>query len=511
MKNGIPSQFYRDESGAVAATYGLALIGLVAVAGVGFDYSRLAGMDSELQNAADQSALAAATQLDGKSGACARASAAAVSLVANETLLASGATAITVPSETTCDATGQIRFWQDKGKATAATNDSNANYVEVFVNARSVDYALLPVTGLLRSDTIQGIALAGLGSAICKVPPVMMCNPQESSDPNFTIANYIGDGVRLVANDGGGYTPGNFGYLETNAGNGAIATGRTLGRLEVPGDCIAADGVTTKPGQQISVLDALNTRFDIFENGLNNTCANAAECPPSNNTRKDLLKKGGPTCGIGKNGWQVGANPYRPASSTVPLSATEVAALDPMGYPRDMCHAVSEEGSCALDRVGDGNWDRNAYFSSNSHIYPTAPGNSTFGSTSAPTRYQVYKYEAQNASLLASTMSGGLTAAGAPICAASGVAGGGANPDRRVLSVAVINCQSEGVIGKTVDVDVAAWVDVFLVEPSATRGQGNDRITEKSDVYVEIIGATTLGGGSTAGQEIRKDVPYLIE
>ena len=69
--------FWRNQQGATAALYALALPALVAVAGVGFDYARLAGMDSELQNAADQAALAGVTQLDGNDGACSRAANAA--------------------------------------------------------------------------------------------------------------------------------------------------------------------------------------------------------------------------------------------------------------------------------------------------------------------------------------------------------------------------------------------------------------------------------------------------
>ncbi|QUL39298.1 pilus assembly protein [Erythrobacter sp. JK5] len=504
----MPFRFWRDESGAVAATYALSLFGLIAVAGVGFDYARLAGMDSELQNAADQAALAAATQLDGETGACARASAAAVGLVANQTLLASGANAVTVPSEPACDATGQIRFWQNKTKTSAATNDSNANYVEVFVNARTVDFALLPITGLVTSDTVQGAALAGLGSAICKLPPLMLCNPRESTDPNFDVGFYIGKGLRLVANDGGGFVPGNFGYLETSAGNGASATAQTLGRTEVPGDCVGTDMVTTKPGVQVSVLDALNTRHDIYENGINNACpSGASSCPPSANSRKDLLKKVGNQCGTnGNNGWQVGPNPYRPASPVNPLTNAQASALDPMGYPRDMCHAVSNTGSCVGGQVGDGVWDRNAYFISNSAVYPGGVPPTALAGT--PTRYQVYRYEAANSSLLATQNVGNLRAYGAPVCGAPGVPVGSSNPDRRVLSVAVLNCGGQS--GKFSKVPVE-FIDVFLVEPSLNRGNGPNKVTEKSDVYVEVIGPTTLGGGSTAGQDIRKDVPYLIE
>src|SRR3546814_1467275 len=98
-------------------------------------------MDSELQNAADQAALAGASQLDGQNGACLRASAAATTLVANLTLLANDGdgTAVTLPPEPDCDAAGQIRFWQDREKTTAATDDGNAHFIEVEIAARTAD------------------------------------------------------------------------------------------------------------------------------------------------------------------------------------------------------------------------------------------------------------------------------------------------------------------------------------------------------------------------------------
>ena len=65
--------FWLNESGATAALYALALPALVAVAGIGFDYAHIAAMDTELQNAADQAALAGATQLDKTPGSIGRA------------------------------------------------------------------------------------------------------------------------------------------------------------------------------------------------------------------------------------------------------------------------------------------------------------------------------------------------------------------------------------------------------------------------------------------------------
>ncbi len=512
-------RFLNDQSGATAATFGLALFALVAVGGLGFDYARLAGLDSELQNAADQAALAGASQLDGKNGACLRAAAAATTFVSNLSLLANdgNGTAVTIAAEPSCDATGQIRFYRDKAKTQAATSDANARFIEVDVTARTANYAFTPLAGAV-SPTIGAAAFAGLGSAICRIPPVMMCNPAEATDSNFTAANYIGKGVRLVANDGGGgYGPGNFGFLDNDAGNGAQAVAQVLGRNLPPGNCVAIDGVTTQPGSMVSVLDALNTRFDIYANGLNNACgSDGSLCPSSRNVRKDVVKGNGNGCafqpGNGNNGWKLPNQPYLPTSPTTPLTAAQAASLSPMGYPRDMCHAVSNAGSCLNGRIGDGNWDRMAYFRTNSAAYPSVPTSSDmiswFG-TDTPTRYDVYKYEMANAAtrLVSQSAGGNRTAYGSPVCSASSITPSATIPDRRVLTVAVINCGAEGVSGRTSGITVTKWVDMFLVEPSLPRAR-----TEQSDIYAEIIGETKLGGGGgTTGNTVRRDVPYLVE
>src|SRR3546814_1021126 len=81
-------RFWGDPGGAVAATYALALIPIIAMVGLAFDYARLVGMDSELQSAADQAALAGATQLTRSAGSMERAVAAIQGgLVSNSTLL----------------------------------------------------------------------------------------------------------------------------------------------------------------------------------------------------------------------------------------------------------------------------------------------------------------------------------------------------------------------------------------------------------------------------------------
>ena len=261
------------------------------------------------------------------------------------------------------------------------------------------------------------------------------------------------------------------------------------------------------------MLDALNTRFDVYANGLNQACGNSnGLCPPSANSRKDLMHTGNTgNCAFSSgngNGWHEAPRPYFPASATIPLTQAQINATSPMGYPRDMCHATSATGNCSGGQIGTGIWDRNAYFKTNSTNYASSfDVSGTFG-TATPTRYQVYKYEAANAgSRLQNQADGGSTSRPQPYCRTPGIAVAGTSPDRRVLSVAVVNCTGANLKAPITPVK---WVDVFLTEPSVNRRNGGTHVTEQSDVYVEVIGATTLGGGSSAAQLIRRDVPYLV-
>lgn len=517
----------RSADGAVAPLIALSLLALIAAGGVAFDYARLASMDSELQNAADQAALAAVSQLDGFDGACARAGAAARAMVSNSTIMSNdpGTSAVEVPSETACDAVGAVRFYQNRGKTTAATTNANAKFVEVTVNPRTAFYALTPVVGAFSSGPVAATAFAGLGEAICKVPPLMLCNPKESTDPDFDVAAYIGKGIRLVAHDGGNddMPPGNFGFLASGIGNGAQELSRVLGRANITGNCIAASGVTTEPGNMISVRDALNTRFDIYGNGLNNACSkDDGLCPPSRNTRKDVLK--GWTkpnvCGfkgVDTEGWVLPAMPYPPVGMTTPglLTDAQATAAYPMGYPRDFCHAFSVMGSCSGGRIGDGIWDRRAYFLSNSANYGTTPPTSAqliaiYG-TDTPTRYQVYRHEMDNFATLLQPQTMGTgnnrqTSNGIPVCTPPGITPSATQLDRRVISAAVINCTAQGVKGRKSNIQVADWIDLFLVEPALDRPN-----TETNNIYVELIGLTDNATDEEAIQQIKKSVPYLIE
>lgn len=564
----ISSRLIDDRSGAVAATVGLSLFALVAIGGIAFDYARLASLDSELQNAADQAALAAATQLDQQSGAIARATAAAEGLLANQTLMANDGNAANMAINIT-----SVLFYAAKADAEGANGtdcptdnalnaaDAASNAAAKFVCVRTMNrvakYALTPVVAAFKSGNVAAMAVAGLGAAICKTPPVMICNPNEGGDPSFTAANYIGKGLRLVTVGGGpgAWSAGNFGYLDTSGGsNGVPGLQEALGWVSPPGDCLSATGVDTKPGANTPATDAINTRFDIYDNGA---CQPGGSCPASINTVKDLVRPGNANgnnaCRIHNAGWQevAGANKVYLPDATNALTPTTLTP-DAMGLPRDMCHAAgSAAANFCTGPIGTGAWDRDAYFRTNygwatTAIWQTNTGLSASVAVTASnyaSRANVYKWEIANVGRVVGGVTvlgvrnaqgngaNGLKAQNTPVCSniqtpsyGTGLTPGGTNVDRRRFSVAVVNCSTGDhggpVNGNSDGVTVQKWIEIFLVEPSTSRGAvsvgspaTNARSgTNSGDMYAEVISETTAGGaGSTAGQVVRRDVPYLVK
>ena len=512
----------RDKRGAVAPTVALSLFALIGAGGIAFDYARLASLDTELQQAADQAALAAATQLDQQGGAVARATAAAQSLLVNNTLFANDGNvanrAVTIPSvvfyATKTDA--EAANGQDCPTAGAVTADATARFVCVRTGNRIAKYAMTPVTGAFMSGNISAMAVAGLGAAICKTPPVMLCNPAEPI--NNTNTSYPFDanamkGVGLKLITGQADAPGNFGFLETGFGSGASNLARALGYNDPPGDCAPTDGVSTKPGMNAVVMNAVNTRFDVFANGAN-TCPAGGTCSPSRNTRKDLVKNGGATANCG--GWDISANPYRP-STTTPLTS---GYPDIMGHPRDLCHATSLDGQCtpfvsgAPNRIGNGVWDRDAYFRVNYGWTNASTWRTQTGLSANATRYEVYTWELANTgtSDMIQPATGNPRGFSYPVCTTPGITPNANTVDRRRISAAVLNCDAYGLNGSETGVPVLKWIDLFLVEPSHNRGNGGNKRTDAKDVYVEVIGETSSGAaGQTAGQVVRRDLPYLVK
>lgn len=518
-----------NSRGAVAPTVALSLFALIGAGGIAFDYARLVNMDTELQNAADQAALAAASQLDGMDGACARAAAAASTLIANTTRFANDGSGlqVTIADESECDQVGNVKFYTSKAKDDTSTiTDSEARFVEVTVGGRTARYAFTPIVAAFSSGSITASAFAGLGSAVCGAVPFFVCSPDEpigNTDPNLPSDIPEGTGIGLLES-GGTWGPGNFGFLD-QLGRGANGVKEALSSNALYDECLPTDNVTTETGQMSSFRASFNMRFDMP--GTGGSCPDGP-CSPSTNVRKDLVRKAN-NCS-----WQEAPAPaasyasqrYRPTSNA-PLPSSITPAF--MGMPRDICHSVSETGVCTDGRIGDGIWDRAAYFRSH-HPGVDWVADPALGPN--VTRYKTYLWEAEQEALhpnttLASRQSSvdtSLSSYSKPVagrCLAPGIAPDVNGSDRRRVTAAVVNCRtvsvSPGLNGKKT-IPVAGYIDVFLVEPSVDRTKCSDntkdcktKVTNANDVYVEVIGAAGSGSGGSAGQITRRDVPYLIE
>lgn len=538
-------RFLRSDTGSVAPTVGLALFVLIAAGGIAFDYARVASMDTELQNAADQAALAAATQLDGEAGAQDRARAAAKTLITNQTRLANDAGN---PAVAIVDA--NIIFYSaytNPTTNTAAAGDADSNFVKVTVNPRTARYAFTPIVAAFAGST-RASAVAGLSSAVCGVVPFFICNPTEpvgNTNVNLPPGGVdAGTGI-LMAQGGTQWGPGNFGFLD-QLGNGANSVAEALASNSLLGNCQLTSGVVTETGNILNaVRDSLNMRFD-FKPG-NAAACKSPPCSPSSNATKDVvLPDTGTSCAWQENPVTAAAdmnpgvtNPpkYFPDSPIANLPSTVTPQI--MGYPRDRCHYFATTGSnttypfCTYGRVGDGNWDVEAYFRSNhTGITPSSePGLDADGNGKI-SRYETYLWEAEDPAtrlpVAGRAGNGAFHQWGQPQtkCLAPGLDPDPAGTDRRRITAAVVNCRriaaTTGLNGKKT-LPVAGFIDVFLTEPSLDRTKCSgctvtyngttykNAYGDRNDIYIEVIGASGTGEGGAIPQISRRDVPRLIE
>lgn len=522
--------FWRNDNGATAAVYALALPVLVAVGGVGFDYARLAGMDSELQNAADQAALAAVTQLDSKDattsptglGACQRAvDAAQGGLVSNLTFLA---TDTGTNGKTSTIAVPTVVFYASREDAEAGVGafdldaadcDRDAKFVGVAVQERTARFAFTPVVGAL-TPPIHAEGVAGLGSAICKAAVLFMCTPN-AEQPDW-IDKHRGVGLILGGDKVGA---GTWGYLGDKLNNNQRAD--ALGFDTAPNGCVEVYGsIEADTGNDANekVRNSFNTRFDM------GSCSVSGNCSSALNTMKDLVNDSESCPGT----WLEASSPYSPPDgSLVALKDSGTPYPLAMGYSRDICHASG--GDCRVRypdgenaAVGDGKWDIDAYFQVNHPGLDWSVAAAMYGLTSTrpgggePLRYDVYKWEQAQAGpppgtgALPATRSFGSPeryVRNAAQCSPA-ITPSSTGIDRRLISVAVAkasDCAALAGSGHNT-LPVQSWVDVFLVEPMFKRATTYGGRSDEKEIYVEIVRETPAGGQGE--NPVRRDVPYLV-
>jgi Putative Flp pilus-assembly TadE/G-like len=332
--------YKRSERGAYLIIMSFVMALLLGLGALVLDIGRLLILKTEMQNAVDAAALAAAKELDKTSGARCRAVAAAQSLLnrnstftnANPSLL----TAASLNDANCLDQAGPFQFYcsigydfesslggtfcvlsdDDGDGKIEAQDDIDARYVKVSLSPEfalshfEIDLLFLPVlrffavnspvTSRLKTD-----ALAGNSFLPCTIPPLAICNPFE--DPTDPLANDFRNlmpegghlNIKVKANEVGNENlgPGKFSLLSPHPGivdeltNDFGCTGSKNSATMI--GCFLAvtlDESCTPPefdlanGQKIGGTHrGFNTRFNEYDGWFSGT---SGVFPPDENIRE---------------------------------------------------------------------------------------------------------------------------------------------------------------------------------------------------------------------------------
>lgn len=453
-----------DEAGAAAIYIGATAALILGAAGLAIDLGRYMTLHTELQQAADAAALVGAAELDRQPGAQARAQSAITSAAFGsnrQSFATDGAGDPVLPT--------RIRFLSalpadgDPVTPYVTNDDAEARFVEVTVGPRAVDNALIGFVGGADRLATAAIAVAGNSPAACFIPPLMVCNPFEKeggeSFPDDEAVRGVAVRMKFVG-PGAAWGPGAFGLLDSGDGSQSTKDLQTNIGSTQPVGCYGSH-VGVRPGQSSQpIRNALNTRFDIYENTMK-AARNDWAYRPARNVTKGRVKKGN----------DCNAAPDDPATV--------------MAMPPDDCFFT---GAC--DRFGDGEWDREGYWSVNH------PGLMFPSELQGASRYAVYNYEIDR-NLIPNNQAGG-GENGNPQCSAHSSEVADDTIDRRVLMVALVNCL-EGIKNSDA-LRVEAFLKVFVIRPAQqeklTPSDPDADAQLKSDFFAlwgEILGRLKSG------------------
>ena len=425
-------RFARDRRGGVIVWLALAAPALAALCALSVDVARVYNLEAELQTAADAMARAAAVELDGRSDAISRADAALAGILANNKRFADARVGAVGVLNTRYLSSLPVSDADPVTAAYETTDPKAARYLEVTVKPEAITTLFPPdlAAGLV-SVSLKAKAVGGRMAQMCGAAPVFICNPVEG-DESWELERALNDpsfrGRQL--------------QLRAKGGSSTYAPGQ-FGFLEPPGG-----------------------------HGANEMKAFFAEVSP-----KACYAVSGVTLRTGvvssvSSGVNTRFGVYQGSFSRD--QAQYPAASNTQSFGRDDCFAG---GTCS--RVGDGRWNAVAHM----RDHHGSPASAEIGgalyyfnylagtvSPKAPSRYDVYRWEISKA--------------------------GGAPPpsdaDRRVMPVAVLNCQAENLSASSVP--VAAFAKVFMTEPM---GSGQDDV-----IWGELVGGLRWGVDRQARDQV---------
>ena len=262
----------KHERGSVLATSAIGMLAVLLAVGLGVDISRLYLAKAELQNAADASALAAASALNGGSAGITEAADRAVAAMNKYDF---NKTDVSFPRTNVTFAVNLEGTYVSEG--TAKTSPTNIRFVTVTTQASPVGVSFAGMI-LGNSRNLSATATAGLSvplNVICPwIPAFVLDFPGTPISP--------GNVYTFRAAPGGMVSPGNYQLLSPiGKGGSSVRDGMANG----VNDCISPGAeIETKPGVNAGpVRQGINTRFDDYSGG-----SDPAISPPDTNIAEDI-------------------------------------------------------------------------------------------------------------------------------------------------------------------------------------------------------------------------------
>ena len=436
----------KDRRGGVLVYTALVGVVVIGISALAVDLGTVVTTHTEIQSYSDAASLACATQLTGNNGAIARATVAAQdSLVQNDQTFLDGSDTITITA---------IIFLSSLDPEVVTADDAEAAYCKVQVTSATQGHPFWSVVILApKTSNVTAEAVAGWKQVTCNFPPLMICNPAEAGgNAGAAIGPKEGEQI-LVKSTGAGaqWLPGGFGLLDPPDGKqGTPNIAAMLAEINPSTGCVDAT-VDIRPGQAWGMRNALNTRYDMYENPGFKKAKNNSKTRPAPHVIKG----------------------YMPQPDDLGVLDMCDVAPDPavaMGWPRDTCLATGTCPTPMPTRQGDGDWPRVQYWDYN-HPGVMHPANFTVDGQTIQfleaSRYQMYRYEIEQNMIPDNSPAGGEN--GNPQCYGGPIAPNippNNDPDRMLLVIAIINCLDDGPLnGNEDDVPTIGFAKVFLTEP----------------------------------------------
>lgn len=267
----------QGERGSVLALSAIGMLALLLAVGLGVDISHLYLAKTDLQNAADASALAGASALDSSASGITEAATRAVTAMNNYEFNKSGTPNVSFPRQNVLFAVNLDGPYVSE--ASARGNAASIRFVQVTSQQLPVGMSFASFV-LGSNKQLSATATAGLS-----VPINVFCNFIPLSVIDYDIPMTPGQTYTIRAGTGNSPSPGDYQILAI-AGRGGVDVEQGIGSgVDACGEAGATYTVDTKPGLTAGkVRKGINSRFDDYQGSQ----MDPVNEPPDANIRENI-------------------------------------------------------------------------------------------------------------------------------------------------------------------------------------------------------------------------------